>query len=124
MGGDLTARELVWLFFGFSGRVSRKAYFLSGLLLFIIQVFLLYRFMAVPEDTTESSFWALAFTTVAIISVFSNIALTAKRLHDIDKPGWLAALFLVAGFFMYVFLCLVPGNPGPNQYGAATNAPA
>lgn len=123
MGGGLTVRDYVWLFFGFSGRISRRSYFLSGLLLLIVQIFLLYRFTAVEEGTDASAFWAMMFTLAAIVSVISNIALTAKRLHDVDRPGWLAVLFLIAGFFMYVFLCFLPGSPGANRYGEATNSP-
>ena len=122
--GNPTLRDFVWLFFGFSGRLSQRSYFLAGLFLLVVQIFLLYRFMAVEEGTDASAFWAMAFTLAAIVSVASNIALTVKRLHDMDRPGWLAVLFLVAGFFMYVFLCFIPGTPGPNRFGQVTNAPA
>ena len=44
--------NLTWLFFKTSGRVSRAAYFLGGLLVAIIQAFPLYRFTLVPEGTT------------------------------------------------------------------------
>lgn len=121
--GGLSAAQLVWLFFGFRGRVSRQPYFLAGLLLLVIQFFLLYRFMGEPEGSPESSFWALAFSVAAILSVISNLALAAKRLHDIDKPGLLAALYIVAGFVMWVFLCFFPGTEGPNRYGTQSNAP-
>ena len=123
MGGGLTTRDFVWLFFGFTGRISRKPYFLAGAFLLVLQVFLLYRFTRVAEGTDASAFWAFLFTIVAFVSVISNIALTAKRLHDINRTGWIAALFIIAGFFMYVFLCLIPGTPGPNRYGDDNNAP-
>jgi len=121
--GGLSARQLLWLFFGFRGRLSRQPYFLAGLLLLIVQFFLLYRFMAVPEGTPESGFWAFAFMVAAILSVFSNISLAVKRLQDAGRPGLLAAIYIIAGFFMWVVLCFVPGTPGPNRYGAETNSP-
>jgi uncharacterized membrane protein YhaH (DUF805 family) len=121
--GSIGTRELVWLFLGFRGRLSRQPYFLAGLLLLAIQFSLLFRFMAVPEGTPESGLWAFVFMVVAILSVFSNIALTVKRLQDINRPGLLAVLYLIAGFVMWVFLCFVPGTDGPNRYGAETDRP-
>ncbi len=118
--------KLFWLFFRFSGRVSRAAYFLAGLLLAVIQAFLLYRFTLVPEDSTAGQGWALAFLLMMIVSIWANIALSVKRLHDMGKAGFLAvALFIpVISIVAFIALCLIPGNPGPNQYGLRRNAPA
>lgn len=118
--------KLVWLFFRFSGRVNRAAYFLAGLLLAVVQAFLLYRFMLVAEDSPAGQGWAVAFWIVMIVAIWANIALSVKRLHDIDKPGLIAlALFIpVISIIAFIALCLIPGNPGPNQYGQRTNAPA
>lgn len=118
--------KLVWLFFRFSGRVNRAAYFLAGLLLAVVQAFLLYRFMLVAEDSPSGQGWAVAFWIVMILAIWANIALSVKRLHDIGKPGPIAlALFIpVISIIAFIALCLIPGNPGPNQYGQHTNAPA
>lgn len=118
--------KLVWLFFRFSGRVNRAAYFLAGLLLAVVQAFLLYRFMLVAEDSPAGQGWAVAFWIVMILAIWANIALSVKRLHDIGKPGPIAlALFIpVISIIAFIALCLIPGNPGPNQYGQHTNAPA
>lgn len=118
--------QLLWLFFKFSGRVSRAAYFLSGLLLAIIQAFLLYRFTLVPEESIAGQMWAVAFWIVVIVSVWSSVALGVKRLHDIGRPGILAAaLFVpVISIIAFVALCLIPGIAGPNRYGDLPNSPA
>jgi len=118
--------KLIWLFFRFSGRVSRAAYFLAGLLLAVIQAFLLYRFTLVPEESSAGQGWAAAFWIVMVVAVWANIALSVKRLHDIGKPGIIAAaLFIpVISIVAFIALCLIPGNPGPNQYGQRPNAPA
>jgi uncharacterized membrane protein YhaH (DUF805 family) len=120
------SEKLVWLFFRFSGRVNRAAYFLAGLLLAVVQAFLLYRLMLVGEDSPSGQGWAVAFWIVMIAAIWSNIALSVKRLHDIGKPGPIAlALFIpVISIIAFIALCLIPGNPGPNQYGERTNAPA
>jgi uncharacterized membrane protein YhaH (DUF805 family) len=119
-------QQLVWLFFRFSGRVSRAAYFLSGLLLALIPAFFLYRFALVPEESAEARFWSTAFFIAFFIALWSNIAISAKRLHDLGRPGvFSVALFIpVISIIAFIALCLMPGDPGPNRYGARTNQPA
>lgn len=122
----MNQNPIAWLFFGISGRVSRLAYLLAGLFLAVIQAFLLYRFTLVPEDSTAGQFWAFLFWVAVVLSIWSNVALGIKRLHDMDKPGLFAvALFIpVVSILAFVILCLFPGTDGPNQYGQDTNRPA
>lgn len=122
----MNQNPIVWLFFGISGRVSRLAYFLAGLFLAIVQAFLLYRFTLVPEDSTAGQFWAFLFWVAVVLSIWSNVALGIKRLHDMARPGIFAvALFIpVVSILAFVILCLFPGTNGPNQYGQDTNQPA
>lgn len=118
--------QIFWLFFRFSGRISRAAFFLGGLLLAIIQAFFLYRFAMVPEDSSEGRLWAMAFMLIVLVSMWSSVALGAKRLHDMGRPGILAiSLFIpVISIIAFIALCAFPGSPGANQYGRRTNAPA
>ena len=117
--------QLIWLFFKFQGRVSRAAYFLAGLLLAIAQAFMLYRFTLVPEESQEAQMWAVAFWVMVIASLWSNVALGVKRLHDLGKPGIMAvALFIpIVSIVAFVWLCLYPGDPAPNQFGRRANDP-
>ena len=66
------------------------------------------------------------FWFMVLISVWANLALCVKRLHDFGRPGIIAAvLFIpVISIVAFIALCLIPGNPGPNQYGNRPNAPA
>jgi uncharacterized membrane protein YhaH (DUF805 family) len=116
---------LFWFFFKTSGRVSRLAYFLGGLLVAIVQAFPLYRFTLVPEGTAESETWALLFLIAFLASLWSNVALAVKRLHDFGKPGLMAiVLFIpVISIAAFLLLCLFPGDKGSNRYGARTNSP-
>lgn len=110
---------LTWLFFSLSGRVGRAAYFLAGLLLAIAQAFPLYRYMLVPEDSPQAQMWSMIFGIVFLASLWCNVALAVKRLHDFGKPGILAAsLFIpVISIVAFLVLCFFPGDPAPNQYG-------
>ncbi|WP_295813551.1 DUF805 domain-containing protein [uncultured Nitratireductor sp.] len=117
--------QITWLFFGFSGRVSRAAFFLAGLLLAVLQAFALYRFTLAPEGSGASGMWALLFWGLFFISVFSSVALGVKRLHDFGKPGIFAvSLFIpMVSIIAFVVLCVYPGDEGANEYGERTNAP-
>ncbi|MCR4265617.1 DUF805 domain-containing protein [Nitratireductor sp. ZSWI3] len=117
--------QLFWLFFGFSGRVSRAAFFLAGLLLAVLQAFTLYRFTLAPEGSEASGTWALLFWALFFISVFSSVALGVKRLHDFGKPGVFAvSLFIpMVSIVAFIVLCVYPGDAGANEYGRRTNAP-
>ena len=116
--------QLFWLFFLFKGRVSRAAFFLAGLLLVVIQLFLVYRFTLVPQETAESQVWASLFSLSFLVSIWANVALGVKRLHDLGRPGIFAiVLFIpVISIIAFIALCLMPGEPGPNRYGSDTNS--
>ena len=51
----------------------------------------------------------------------AQLVLVAKRCHDIGLPGsYVLLLFVpVLGLAWLVALAIIPGNPGPNAYGAA-----
>ena len=49
---------------------------------------------------------------VMLIHAVPNLALMARRLHDIDRRGWFMVWPLVAVKALYV-----RGTPGPNRFG-------
>lgn len=116
---------ILWLFFSFSGRASRMAYFLAGLLMMVVVVFLTYRMVLAEQAGYDSSVWEGLFGVAIIGSLWAQAALGAKRFHDIGKPGLFAALLFVPflNFLTFVALCFMPGQNGPNQFGRYTNTP-
>lgn len=122
----MPASQIFWLFFGFSGRISRAAYFLAGMLMMIVVVFFAYRMMLIQEIGRSGSIWETLFSLALLVSLWAQAALGAKRLHDLDKPGIMAALLFVPmlNFLAFVALCIAPGTMGPNRFGQHTNAPA
>jgi uncharacterized membrane protein YhaH (DUF805 family) len=117
-------KQFIWLFFSLRGRISPAVYFLAGLLVFIAQAFPLYRFTLVPPESAPAQGWALVLLATLLVSVWVNLALTAKRLHDFGKPAAWALVTIVVGFIVFIILALVKGDPGPNQYGLRPNVPA
>lgn len=126
----------IWLFFSLNGRIGRAVYFLAYMLIGVIQLYPIYRaifeLIALgPENLIDRSmdelfrlspeferWWSVAgFLT--FITLWPCIALAAKRLHDIGRSGlFTIALFIpVVQFFVFIGLCLIPGQAGPNAYG-------
>ena len=118
--------QMVWLFFGFSGRISRAAYLLAGLLMMVIVVFITYRLMLAEQVGAPAPFWEVALSIFLVASLWAQAALGAKRLHDLGRPGMFAALLFVPlfNFIAFVGLCILPGEQGPNRYGQVTNRPS
>lgn len=59
----------------------------------------------------------------AILSILAGIAgifMGIKRLHDLDKTGWLYLLAIVpiVNFFFAIYLIFFKGTVGDNKYGS------
>ncbi|MDY7562144.1 DUF805 domain-containing protein [Pseudomonas sp. 10B1] len=61
------------------------------------------------------------FTTIAVVAFFIiSVQIGAQRLHDAGWSAWLLLLNLVpfVGALFPILMIVVPGNTGPNQFGA------
>ena len=59
----------------------------------------------------------LAFTFATIVPYY---AAGARRLHDMNKSGWMQLLWLIPilGWIYLIYLLAQPGDAGDNQYGS------
>ena len=126
-------------FFGFEGRIRRSNYVfgaLAAMCLWSLLCVSLVATVAVANgahlDATstslviddgadwEGSAWLLpVFGVLGLVGLWSSLALTVKRWHDVGMTGWFAILTLppFANFMLFVLLCLLPGTTGPNRFG-------
>lgn len=104
--------------FGFSGRLRRLAYLGYGVLLLAVLVALQVP-LALARHHGASIGIVLAVALPALAATVTawwvGLALPVKRLHDLDRSGWVmawyfAALVLGAAFVVVVSLAL-PGTP-------------
>ena len=61
---------------------------------------------------------------IFIIGLFlPYIAVTARRLHDIDKSGWLQLIAIIPliGTIIMIIWCATEGHKKKNKYGPAIN---
>jgi len=120
----VSSNNYIWLFFSFSGRVSRWVYFLASLLVGLAQVFPYYRLLLVPEGSEAAATWSAIFLLVLAGSLWPHVALSVKRLHDFNREGFFAiALFIpVLSIITFFVLCLYPGDRQANRFGSVTNS--
>jgi uncharacterized membrane protein YhaH (DUF805 family) len=114
----------------FSGRSRRKEYWMWFLFLIIVTVVTTYLDILLGlggSATGTQSGGGVSFnvnfgllTILFMLAVLvPNLAVGARRLHDLDKSGWLLLIGLIPffGWLYLLFQFAQPGQSGPNQYG-------
>ncbi len=104
------------LYFSLHGRVSRRQFWLHGVLALIgmaVLGHLLLDIARVPPHTAER--------VVNLLLLWPALAVSVKRWHDRDKSGWWVLLNLlpvIGWLWALIDNGLLPGTPGPNRFGA------
>lgn len=115
---------LAWVLFGLQGRISRHVYWLASLFLIALNSALLGQLLGEEQASYFQAAQTLA-PFVVLATIFCNVAVAVKRLHDLGYTGFLA-LALVVPFVNLAFsiwVGILPGTPGPNRFGAVVDAP-
>ena len=102
----------------FGGRSRRKEYWFFVLFNIIVAMvltaidFLLGTFSASANVGLLSGIYSLAV-------LIPTIAVSIRRLHDIDRTGWwiLISLIPVIGSIVLFIFALLDGTPGSNRFG-------
>lgn len=123
-------QPLKWVWFSFSGRLNRKAYWLKGFVLMSIisgavQLFALLVGMLFDGGSgigaVVGGIGLLIVTLPMIVfNVWVGFALGVKRAHDLGHSGWWLLLFIVPFYniWMAIMMAFFQGTPGPNNFGA------
>jgi uncharacterized membrane protein YhaH (DUF805 family) len=90
----------------FNGRAKRPEFW--WFVLFCIVVSLVLEFV--------NSYVSWAFSLATLVP---SLAVGARRLHDMNKSGWLQLLALIPilGWIYLIYVCAQPGDTADNQYG-------
>jgi uncharacterized membrane protein YhaH (DUF805 family) len=98
----------------FSGRAARSEYWYWALFLFIVGTATLLIDLAI-FPTVETG---PVNTVVSIALLLPNLAVSVRRLHDIDRTGWwILIAFTVIGIILLLVWACVKGTDGPNRFG-------
>jgi uncharacterized membrane protein YhaH (DUF805 family) len=101
----------------FGGRSRRKGYW--DFLLFNIIVAIVLAWIDALLGTFSSSGIGVLSGIYGLAILIPSLAVTVRRLHDIDRSGWwiLINLFPLIGSIVLLVFAVSEGTPGNNQYG-------
>jgi uncharacterized membrane protein YhaH (DUF805 family) len=111
----------VWRgYFDFSGRSRRKEYWYFTLFHTILAIAgELLAAASYNENTTIGTVFGIIVLLYILASLVPSLAVSVRRLHDIDKSGWwffVSFIPVIGGIWFLVLMC-TDGASGPNQYG-------
>ncbi len=105
----------------FSGRASRKEFWMFQLFLALIYfaALILDVYLGTTFEEGRSVFQGVFSSLAFLVHLVPLIAVTVRRLHDIDKSGWYALLFIipVVGPILWLVWMLTAGTRGENRFG-------
>ena len=124
--------SLFGIMFRFRGRISRKTFWLKGVLPFsvgwiiwiaFLTYYLAYCFNVLGDDDCE----LLSNELVAALGIFAlawifvsswiSLAVCCNRFHDLGKSGWWSLLFFLLAPIPLLVLGILEGQPSANEYG-------
>ena len=115
-------------FFSLSERIGRARYFAYSMMhnlifLFLFMIFGIFMGLMDAQSIQSGNeispgIWAL-FGLMYLLLIVAGCSLMVRRLHDLDKTGWMALLFLVPfiNIIFIFYIIFTPGTAGPNNYG-------
>jgi uncharacterized membrane protein YhaH (DUF805 family) len=114
----------------FSGRSQRKEYWMFllfnwvvalmwGAVIGIVMLALYFTDMSEDSMMLVCMILILPYAIYSLWVIVPGLAVTVRRLHDLDKSGWhllIGLIPLVGGIILIVWYC-TEGTRGPNRYG-------
>ena len=121
--------SLLW---SFEGRIGRAGFWLGVLCMILLAMAtgIAATFFGVPPITAASEpsqispAFAAIFGIGSIAILYVQLAICVKRFHDRGKSGWWALIAFVpviGSLWILIELGMLPGDPGPNAYGAPSS---
>ena len=114
----------------FSGRSQRREFWLFVLfhyivgisfaaILGIVMLFLYLGDMSEDGMTTVALILVVPYVLYSLWVIVPGLAVTVRRLHDLDKSGWsiLIGLIPIAGPILLIVWYATQGTSGPNRFG-------
>jgi uncharacterized membrane protein YhaH (DUF805 family) len=103
-------------YIGFSGRAARSEYWYWVLFVLLLQI------VAWLIDMTLFGFNTTGVNPIGVIvslaTFLPGLAVSVRRLHDIDRAGWwvLLALIPVIGWIVLIYWACLRGTVGANRF--------
>ena len=108
----------------FSGRSSRREYWMFTLVLMIIAFVLgildgvMLGVMGYTLNEAETQLFTLG-NAYSLVTLIPSISVSVRRLHDIDKSGWwLLLVFTGIGILLIIYWACLRSDEDENRYGS------
>jgi len=102
----------------FGGRARRKEYWIFALfnIIFLIAAMILDNTFGIA---IEGFGYGPIYGLYVLALLTPGLAVTARRLHDVGKSGWMILITLIPliGAIWLLFLMAADSKPGVNKYG-------
>ncbi|MEM7710586.1 MAG: DUF805 domain-containing protein [Pseudomonadota bacterium] len=110
-------RVLLERYATFSGRASRSEFWWFVLFCFAASFVLSFLERLFTGGEPGNGLLGAIFSLAALIP---SLAVSVRRLHDIDRTGWWLLLGLVplVGVIVLLIFYVLPGTPGANRFGS------
>jgi len=107
----------------FSGRARRKEYWFFVLFNIIVSIVLSVIDVSLGLGASGIGLLSGIYSLAVLIP---SIAVSVRRLHDINKTGWwvLIAFVPLIGWLILLIMALIAGTAGDNEYGPDPKAAA
>lgn len=116
MGFVEAVRAVLSNYAGFAGRASRSEFWWFALFYLLVQLA-----CGVLDAVLFSSYGGGPIgALVSLALLLPYLAVSVRRLHDIDRSGWwlLISLVPLVGMIVLLVFFVQRGTPGPNRFGA------
>ena len=102
-------------YFCFEGRAGRKEFWMWVLAVFIVNFIL---------GLIPGKVGMILSAVFSLAILLPSLGVTARRLHDLGKSGWMQLLCLIpiVGGLIVLILCIPEGSKESNAYGAPVAA--
>ena len=106
----------------FNGRSRRREYWMFFLFCVIVIFFatiLDNAFGITFNVAEENSGFGLIYLFSSLVLFIPTLAVSVRRLHDIDKSGWFVFVIIIPliGAIWFLVMMITEGTKGTNQYG-------
>ena len=107
----------------FKGRARRKEYWMFTLfyIIFMVVAIILDNVFGIANKQT---YYGPIYYLYVLAFFLPTLAVSARRLHDTGKSGWMIFINLIpiAGAIWFLVLMASDGQPGDNKYGSNPKA--
>jgi uncharacterized membrane protein YhaH (DUF805 family) len=111
--------DLKALYTSYSGRISRKVFWIYGVLLMMVGALVVFGIIGAVYSASETLGLILAVPAY-IAMLWVSFAMQVKRWHDRNKSGWwvlIGFIPVIGGIWALIETGFLRGTVGPNRFG-------